>query len=136
MEGFFIGRRRKHYVYYLFRYSASGNLTLGNYLGALRNFLRELQDANECYYCIVNQHAITVPQDRSFSMNRPVSWQLFYRCRLDPQKATLFVQSEVPEHVQLGWIMITSSYVGELERMTRLEQKTLKRRAIPSRPAF
>ena len=73
----------------------SGNLTLGNYLGALRNFSK-IQDGNECYYCVVNQHAITV-------------------------------QSEVPEHALLGWMMITLSYVGELERMTQYKDKASKR---------
>ena len=105
----------------------SGNLTLGNYLGALRNFSK-LQDANECYYCIVNQHAITVPQDPQLLHERTRQLAAIYIASgLDPQKATLFVQSEVPEHVQLGWIMITSSYVGELERMTQYKDKASKR---------
>lgn len=105
----------------------SGNLTLGNYLGALRNFTK-LQDANECYYCIVNQHAITVPQDPQLLHERTRQLAAIYiAAGLDPQKATLFVQSEVPEHVQLGWIMITSSYVGELERMTQYKDKASKR---------
>lgn len=105
----------------------SGNLTLGNYLGALRNFSK-LQDTNESYYCIVNQHAITVPQDPQLLHERTRQLAAIYIASgLDPQKATLFVQSEVPEHVQLGWIMITSSYVGELERMTQYKDKASKR---------
>ena len=91
----------------------SGNLTLGNYLGALRNFSK-IQDGNECYYCVVNQHAITVPQDPKLLHQRTRELAaIFLASGLDPDKSTLFVQSEVPEHALLGWMMITSSYVGE-----------------------
>lgn len=105
----------------------SGELTLGNYLGALRNFL-DYQDKDECYYCIVNQHAITVPQDPKelFTNTRRLA-ALYLAVGLDPKKVTLFVQSEVPEHVRLGWIMTTISYVGELERMTQYKDKSQKR---------
>lgn len=105
----------------------SGELTLGNYLGALRNFL-DFQDSDECYYCIVNQHAITVPQDPKelFANTRRLA-ALYLAVGLDPKKVTLFVQSEVPEHVRLGWIMTTISYVGELERMTQYKDKSQKR---------
>ena len=97
---------------YFFRYSASGNLTLGNYLGALRNFSK-IQDGNECYYCVVNQHAITVPQDPKLLHQRTRELAAIYLASgLDPDKSTLFVQSEVPEHALLGWMMITSSYVA------------------------
>ena len=105
----------------------SGNLTLGNYLGALRNFTK-VQDENECYYCVVNQHAITVPQDPKMLHERTRQLAAIYLAAgLDPEKAVLFVQSEVPEHVQLGWIMTTMSYVGELERMTQYKDKAFKR---------
>ena len=105
----------------------SGNLTLGNYLGALRNFTK-VQDENECYYCVVNQHAITVPQDPKTLHERTRQLAAIYLAAgLDPEKAVLFVQSEVPEHVQLGWIMTTMSYVGELERMTQYKDKASKR---------
>lgn len=105
----------------------SGNLTLGNYLGALRNFMK-VQDENECYYCVVNQHAITVPQDPKMLHERTRQLAAIYLAAgLDPEKAVLFVQSEVPEHVQLGWIMTTMSYVGELERMTQYKDKASKR---------
>ena len=107
----------------------SGNLTLGNYLGALRNFTK-VQDENECYYCVVNQHAITVPQDPKMLHERTRQLAAIYLAAgLDPEKAVLFVQSEVPEHVQLGWIMTTMSYVGELERMTQYKDKASKRGA-------
>ena len=105
----------------------SGNLTLGNYLGALRNFSK-VQEGNECYYCVVNQHAITVPQDPAMLHERTRTLAAIYIASgLDPEKSTLFVQSEVPEHVQLGWIMTTLSYVGELERMTQYKDKAAKR---------
>ena len=105
----------------------SGNLTLGNYLGALRNFTK-VQDENECYYCVVNQHAITVPQDPKMLHERTRQLAAIYLAAgLDPEKAVLFVQSEVPEHVQLGWIKTTMSYVGELERMTQYKDKASKR---------
>ena len=105
----------------------SGNLTLGNYLGELRNFTK-VQDENECYYCVVNQHAITVPQDPKMLHERTRQLAAIYLAAgLDPEKAVLFVQSEVPEHVQLGWIMTTMSYVGELERMTQYKDKDSKR---------
>ncbi|SUP43464.1 tryptophan--tRNA ligase [Veillonella criceti] len=105
----------------------SGELTLGNYLGALRNFL-DYQDSDECYYCIVNQHAITVPQDPKelFTNTRRLA-ALYLAVGLDPKKVTLFVQSEVPEHARLGWVMTTISYVGELERMTQYKDKSQKR---------
>lgn len=105
----------------------SGELTLGNYLGALRNFL-DYQESDECYYCIVNQHAITVLQDPKelFANTRRLA-ALYLAVGLDPKKVTLFVQSEVPEHVRLGWVMTTISYVGELERMTQYKDKSQKR---------
>jgi len=104
----------------------SGELTLGNYLGALRNFL-EYQDTDECYYCIVNQHAITVPQDpKELFQNTRNLAALYLAVGLDPKKVTLFVQSEVPEHVKLGWVMQSISYVGELERMTQYKDKSQK----------
>ena len=93
----------------------------------MRNFL-DYQDDNECYYCIVNQHAITVPQDPKalFENTRRLA-ALYLAVGLDPKKATLFVQSEVPEHALLGWVMTTISYVGELERMTQYKDKSQKR---------
>ncbi len=108
----------------------SGELTLGNYLGALRNFL-DYQDTDECYYCIVNQHAITVPQDpKELFQNTRNLAALYLAVGLDPKKVTLFVQSEVPEHVKLGWVMQSISYVGELERMTQYKDKSQKQQSV------
>ncbi|WP_019120539.1 tryptophan--tRNA ligase [Brevibacillus massiliensis] len=102
----------------------SGMITLGNYLGAIKHFV-EYQDEHQCYYCIVNQHAITVPQDpdklRENSRNLAA---LYLAVGLDPEKVVLFIQSEVPEHAQLAWIMQTLAYVGELERMTQFKDKS------------
>ncbi len=104
----------------------SGDLTLGNYLGALKNFI-SFQDEKECYYCIVNQHAITVPQDPKelHARTRDLA-ALYIACGMDPAKATIFVQSEVPEHALLGWMMICTASVGEMERMTQYKSKARK----------
>ncbi len=104
----------------------SGSLTLGNYLGALKNFI-PFQDKAECYYCVVNQHAITVPQDPKLLHERTRNLAALYiAAGIDPEKATIFVQSEVPEHAKLGWMMICSAYVGEMERMTQYKSKAQK----------
>ncbi|PFW71650.1 tryptophan--tRNA ligase, partial [Bacillus pseudomycoides] len=84
----------------------------------------ELQNEHDCYFCIVNQHAITVPQDPiQLRKNIRSLAALYVACGIDPEKATLFVQSEVPAHAQLGWIMQSVAYVGELERMTQYKDK-------------
>lgn len=104
----------------------SGSLTLGNYLGALKNFI-PFQEKAECYYCIVNQHAITVPQDPKLLHERTRNLAALYiAAGMNPDKATIFVQSEVPEHAMLGWMMICSAYVGEMERMTQYKSKAQK----------
>lgn len=96
----------------------SGIITLGNYLGAMKQFV-ELQDEYNCYFCIVDQHAITVPQDpEKLRQNIRTLAAMYLAVGLDPNKVTLFIQSEVPAHIQLGWMMMCTSYVGELERMT------------------
>ncbi|WP_232695512.1 tryptophan--tRNA ligase [Brevibacillus daliensis] len=102
----------------------SGVITLGNYLGALRQFV-QLQDEYNCYFCIVNQHAITVPQDpQKLKENTRSLAALYLAVGLDPAKITLFVQSEVPAHTKLGWIMQCTTYVGEMERMTQYKDKS------------
>src|SRR5699024_11899862 len=89
----------------------SGTLTLGNYLGAIRQFV-ELQEEYQCYFCIVDEHAITVPQDRlELRKNIRSLAALYLASGLDPEKATLFIQSEVPAHTQLGWMLQSISYV-------------------------
>ncbi|UTR11126.1 tryptophan--tRNA ligase [Evansella sp. LMS18] len=108
----------------------SGTLTLGNYLGAMKHFV-DLQNENNCYFCIVDQHAITVPQDRmELRKNIRSLAALYLAVGIDPEKSTLFIQSEVPAHAQLGWIMQCVSYIGELERMTQFKDKSEGKEAV------
>ncbi|MFY0542866.1 tryptophan--tRNA ligase [Brevibacillus sp. H7] len=111
----------------------SGIITLGNYLGAMKHFV-PLQDEYNCYYCIVDQHAITVPQDpATLRENVRRLAALYLAVGLDPEKVTLFIQSEVPAHAKLGWIMLCTAYVGELERMTQYKDKSKDRgESIPA----
>lgn len=110
----------------------SGTLTLGNYLGALRQFV-QLQDDYHCYFCIVDEHAITVPQDRLELRNNIRSLAALYLASgIDPKRSTLFIQSEVSAHTQLGWILQSISYMGELERMTQFKDKSEERKAVSS----
>ncbi|MFD3447333.1 tryptophan--tRNA ligase [Microbacteriaceae bacterium 4G12] len=108
----------------------SGTITIGNYLGAMKQFV-ELQDEHDCYFCIVNQHAITVAQDPiELRKNIRSLAALYVACGIDPDKSTLFVQSEVPAHGQLGWIMQCIAYIGELERMTQFKDKSKGKEAV------
>lgn len=108
----------------------SGTITLGNYIGALKQFV-ELQNEYNCYFCIVDQHAITVPQDRLVLRNNIRSLAALYvAVGIDPNKATLFIQSEVPAHAQAAWMMQCISYIGELERMTQFKDKSAGKEAI------
>ncbi len=108
----------------------SGTLTLGNYLGAMKNFV-EMQEEANCYFCIVDQHAITVPQDRlKLRENIRSLAALYLAVGIDPEKSTLFIQSEVPAHAQLGWMMQCTSYIGELERMTQFKDKSDGKEAV------
>jgi len=110
----------------------SGTITLGNYIGALSQFV-ELQDEYNCYFCIVDQHAITVPQDRlTLRHNIRSLAALYVAVGIDPSKATLFIQSEVPAHAQGAWIMQCISYIGELERMTQFKDKSAGKDAVSS----
>ncbi|WP_226576939.1 tryptophan--tRNA ligase [Halobacillus litoralis] len=102
----------------------SGTLTLGNYIGAMKHFT-DLQEENNCYFCIVDEHAITVPQDRLALRENIRSLAAIYLATgIDPEKSTLFIQSEVPAHTQLGWMLQCVSYIGELERMTQFKDKS------------
>lgn len=110
----------------------SGTITLGNYIGALSQFV-ELQEEYNCFFCIVDQHAITVPQDRLVLRNNIRSLAALYLAvGIDPSKATLFIQSEVPAHAQGAWIMQCISYIGELERMTQFKDKSSGKDAVSS----
>ncbi|MDF2699990.1 MAG: tryptophan--tRNA ligase [Haloplasmataceae bacterium] len=104
----------------------SGDLTLGNYIGAITNFVK-LQDEHNCYFCVVDLHAITVPQDRADLKKRTKDIAALYlACGIDPKKATVFIQSEVPAHTQLGWLLECNTYIGELNRMTQFKDKAQK----------
>ncbi|NUF50298.1 tryptophan--tRNA ligase [Gilliamella sp. ESL0250] len=102
----------------------SGELTLGNYLGALKNWVA-LQGEYDCVYCIVNQHAITVRQDPDKLRKATLdTLALYLACGIDPQKSTIFVQSHVPAHTELGWALNCYTYFGELSRMTQFKDKS------------
>lgn len=108
----------------------SGMITLGNYIGALKQFT-ELQDDYNCYFCIVDQHAITVPQERlKLRQNIRSLAALYIAVGIDPDKATLFIQSEVPAHAQAGWMLQCVAYIGELERMTQFKDKSTGKEAV------
>ena len=102
----------------------TGELTLGNYIGALRNFVK-YQDDYELYVFIANLHCVTVYQDpKELRKNLKDAIALYLACGLDPEKCTIFLQSDVYEHAQLGWLMTCMSYMGELSRMTQFKEKT------------
>ncbi len=102
----------------------TGEMTLGNYIGALRNFVK-YQDDYELYVFIANLHCITVPiEPKELRRNLKDAIAIYLACGLDPEKSTIFLQSDVPEHAQLGWIMTCMSYMGELGRMTQFKEKT------------
>ena len=104
----------------------SGILTLGNYLGALRQFAL-MQDDYNSLYMIANQHAITVRQDPTELRRRTTeTFALYLACGIDPERSVIFVQSHVPEHVQLSWVLSCSTYMGELNRMTQFKDKSAR----------
>ena len=104
----------------------SGNLTIGNYLGAIRNFAT-YSEAYKCFYCVVDQHAITVRQVPADLRRRTYeTLALYMACGLDPEKNTLYVQSHVHEHAQLAWILNCFTMFGELSRMTQFKDKSAK----------
>ena len=104
----------------------SGNLTLGNYLGALKNFA-EFTDNYKCFYCIVDEHAITVRQVPADLRRRTYEMMALYiACGLDPDRATLYVQSHVPAHAELAWILDCFTMFGELSRMTQFKEKSAR----------
>ncbi|MBO4422799.1 MAG: tryptophan--tRNA ligase [Clostridia bacterium] len=104
----------------------SGNLTIGNYLGALRNFSQFPED-HTCLYCVVDQHSITVRQDPAELRRRTYEvLALYIACGLDPEKNILYVQSHVPAHAQLAWVLDCYTMFGELSRMTQFKDKSAK----------
>lgn len=99
---------------------------IGNYLGALKEWVR-LQDTHDAYYCVVDQHAITVDHDPALLRQRTlVSYAQLLAVGLDPDRSTIFVQSQVPEHSQLAWILECQTGFGEASRMTQFKDKSVK----------
>ena len=102
----------------------SGDLTLGSYMGAIKNWV-ELQDEYECVYCIVDMHAITVRQVPADLRRRSLEQLAQYiACGLDPQKNIMFIQSHVPQHAELSWVLGCYTQFGELSRMTQFKMKS------------
>jgi tryptophanyl-tRNA synthetase len=107
----------------------SGDLTIGNYLGALKQWV-SMQDSHECYYMLVDQHAITVrPNPENLRKATLDGLALYLACGVDPEKSTIFIQSHVPEHAQLSWVLNCYTQMGELNRMTQYKDKSQKSEA-------
>lgn len=101
----------------------SGNLHIGNYIGAIKQWV-ELQNDNDCIFCIVDLHAITVPQDPKVLRETILEvTALYLACGINPQKAKIFIQSENPHHAELAWILNCTTQMGELFRMTQFKDK-------------
>ncbi len=101
-------------------------LTIGNYFGALKNFVA-MQDEFDAYYMVANLHAQTVRLDPAELRRRGIeTFALFLACGVDPDRSTVFIQSHVPEHTQLTWALMCNAYMGELSRMTQFKEKSAK----------
>jgi tryptophanyl-tRNA synthetase len=110
----------------------TGNIHLGNYLGALRQFV-ELQEDHQCIYCIVDMHAITVAQDPKALKEHILDVAALYLAvGVDPKKSIVFVQSDVPGHAELSWVLMCNSYTGELSRMTQFKDKSKSKESAPT----
>lgn len=104
----------------------SGTPTIGNYIGAMKQFV-ELQDNYKCYFCVVDEHAITVPQDPQLLRKQTLSLAALYLAvGIDPTRSTIFIQSEVSAHAEAAWIVQCNTMIGELERMTQFKDKSQK----------
>jgi tryptophanyl-tRNA synthetase len=102
----------------------TGALHLGNYLGAIRNYVA-MQETHDCIYCVVDLHAITVRQQRAELRRNTIDVaNMFLACGVDPERSIVIVQSHVPAHSELMWILNTIAYMGELRRMTQYKDKT------------
>jgi tryptophanyl-tRNA synthetase len=102
----------------------SGSLHLGNYLGAIRNWVA-MQETHDCVYCVVDLHAITARQERAELRRSTIALaNLFLASGIDPERSIVFVQSHVPAHAELAWILNTITYMGELRRMTQFKDKS------------
>jgi len=101
-------------------------LTIGNYFGALKNYVA-MQDDFDAYYMVANLHAQTVKMDPTELRRRSIeTYALFLACGIDPNRSTIFVQSHVPEHTMLTWALMCNAYMGELSRMTQFKEKSAR----------
>ncbi|GMX66736.1 tryptophan--tRNA ligase [Paenibacillus elgii] len=108
----------------------SGQLTLGNYIGALKNYVK-LQHTHDCYFMVVDLHAVTVPQEpEKLKDQSEAVAALYLAAGIDPNVATVFLQSTVSAHAELGWLMTTLTYMGELERMTQFKDKSAGKESV------
>lgn len=108
----------------------SGKLTIGNYIGAIRNYVK-LQETHDCYFMAVDLHAITVPQEpAAFREQAEMIIGLYLAAGINPSQAAIFMQSHVTAHAELGWLMTTLSYMGELERMTQFKDKSSGKESV------
>jgi len=104
----------------------TGNVHIGNYLGALRNWVR-LQDEYDCIYCIVDLHALTTEYDvADFAADRREAAKVLMACGVDPERSLFYYQSQVPQHTELAWILGTITGTGQLSRMTQYKEKADK----------
>ena len=110
----------------------SGELHIGNWLGAVQNWVA-LQERNECFYAIVDLHAITGQHDPATLQRRTIDMAIgLLAAGVDPERVTLFVQSHVPEHAELMWLLTSVTPLGELERMTQFKDKSQRVESIPA----
>lgn len=107
----------------------SGNLLIGHYIGAIKNWVK-LQETHDSLFMLVDLHAITVRQDPKILRERSLDFiALYLACGIDPAKSTLFVQSHVPAHAEMGWLLNCYAYMGELSRMTQFKDKSAQHEA-------
>ncbi|HXF95395.1 MAG TPA: tryptophan--tRNA ligase [Gemmatimonadales bacterium] len=108
----------------------SGELHIGNYLGAVRNWVA-LQDQHECLFCVVDLHAVTQPYEPTELAQRTLEMALsLFAAGLDPERSVVFVQSHVPEHTELNWLLTTVTPLGELERQTQFKDKAQRQESV------
>ena len=105
---------------------SAGSLHLGNYIGALSQWTA-MQESYDAFFCVVNLHAITVPQDpKELAERTRITAAQYIAAGIDPEKSTLFVQSHVPAHAELAWVLNTITGFGEASRMTQFKDKSQK----------
>ena len=110
----------------------SGELHIGNYLGAVKTWV-ELQQQHDCFFCVVDLHAITQPYDPATLASRTLEMAIgLLACGLDPERCTLFVQSHVPAHSELNWLLNVVAPLGELERQTQFKEKSQRQESVPA----